>query len=147
MHAQKLTKYRILFFEERVEQQCYEPTLNWLSAPTGNVTEGRKKKNLCILVIHVTTTTSGSPSASSADTSDQVFGPSDNVNIATQYAACSNNQLDFYAAVPTGISLLVAGGVYDITVSTASTRHLEEIMIKLGMLCFFIKLIIISSRW
>ena len=104
--------------------ECREPTLNWLSAPTN---DSKKRKlavnqtgNKSILVFRVTTSTFGSPTSSTAELSDHVFGPVDAVNIASHFAACSNNKLVFYPAAPVGLTLS-ATGVYDITVSTSAS--------------------------
>ena len=117
-----------IFYGGKV-QKCHEreePTLNWLSGPAKRKLAVNQNGNRSILVVRVTTTSHGAPSASAAQVSDQVFGPTDTDNIATQYAACSNNQLDFYAAAPTGLSLS-ATGVYDMTVSTASSSDSGDV--------------------
>ena len=73
-------------FENQSEQQCWAPSLNWHPTPADSLSVRRKKHhsrnlavnqtgNRSILVFRITTSTNGSPSASSADVSNQVFGP------------------------------------------------------------------------
>ncbi len=111
--------------------QCFEPTLNWHSPPSDALRRSRKlavnqSGVRSILVFRITTSTHGAPDASAETVSDKVFGPTDTVNIATQYAACSNNKLDFIPASPTGLSLSAAG-VHDITVTTTSASDSASI--------------------
>ena len=112
--------------------KCFEPILNWHYPPSD---ASRRHRKLAInqtgvrsiLVFRITTTTNGAPDATSASVSDAVFGSTDTVTIASQYAACSNNKLDFIPAAPTGLSLS-ATGVHDITVTTTSASDSGDIM-------------------
>jgi hypothetical protein len=107
-------------------------TLNWHSPPPSYASRRSRKLAVnqegqrSILVFRITTSTNGAPSASASTVSDKVFGPTDTVNIATQYAACSNNKLDFVPAASTGLSLS-ATGVHDISVSTTATSTSYDI--------------------
>jgi hypothetical protein len=112
--------------------KCFVPTLNWHSPPSYASRRSRKlavnqSGVRSILVFRITTSTHGAPDASTATVSDKVFGPTDTVNIATQYALCSNNKLDFIPAAPTGLSLS-ATGVHDISVTTTSASTSGSIM-------------------
>ena len=78
-----------------------------------------------VLVFRITGTNNGvtkSPSASSSAVSDAVFGTlSDSVNLRSQYAACSYNQIDMApASGPELTSYLTSPGVIDISV------HVDE---------------------
>jgi hypothetical protein len=115
------------------QSQCFVKTLNWHSPPPIYAASRRSRKlavnqvgQRSILVFRITTSTDGAPTASAATVSDKVFGPTDTVNIATQYAACSNNKLDFIPAASTGLTLS-ATGVHDITVTTTSTSTTSDI--------------------
>jgi hypothetical protein len=113
-------------FGEEGEEQCWMPTLIWHSPSPDQMQKANARKlneskqNRSILVFRISTTTAGSPTASSVAVSNDVFGTVDTVNVASQYAACSNGKLDFSPATPNGLALS-AIGVYDIFVPTTSS--------------------------
>ena len=115
---------------EPYQQQCYATKIVWHSPQANEETsphQNHSRKlavnqtgNRKILVFRITTTTHGSPTASAADVSDQIFGPTDDVNIVSQFADCSNSKLTFSPATITGTvspATLAATGVYDISVT------------------------------
>ena len=128
-------------FGEQGEEQCWMPTLIWHSPSPEQLKRANARKknelnqNKSILVFRISTTTGGSPTANAATVSNDVFGPVDTVNVASQYAACSNGQLDFYPATPNGLAL-TAMGVYDIfiptTSSSVSSGILNAVKIQIG---------------
>jgi hypothetical protein len=125
------TGENFLHKDDGEQSQCFVKTLNWHSPPSYASRRSRKLAvnqvgQRSILVFRITTTTNGAPTASSATVSDKVFGPTDTVNIATQFAACSNNKFDFIPAASTGLTLS-ATGVHDITVTTTSTSTTSDI--------------------
>eukprot|EP00979_Chaetoceros_neogracilis_P016454 scaffold8034_cov133-Chaetoceros_neogracile.AAC.2 len=118
------------------QQQCFLSKLIW-SAPDaqsqGQTSTQHSRKlainqtgNRSILVFRITTQDYGSPNATAAYVSDSIFGDgSDDVNIVSQYAACSDNKLTFYAANPNGMPDDVttsATGVYDINVTGGNSE-------------------------
>ena len=125
------TDENFLHKDDGEQSQCFVKTLNWHSPP---IYASRRSRKLAvnqvgqrsILVFRITTTTHGAPNKSAAEVSNNVFGPTDTVNIATQYAACSNNKLDFIPAASTGLTLS-ATGVYDISVTTTTTSTTSDI--------------------
>ncbi len=117
------------------EEQCFAPVLNWKVPDNDTVSRRQKNRSLAvnqtglksIVVFRVTTSENGSPTASAASVSDNVFGPSDQVNIASQYEACSNGALDFTASTVAGLSFSAAG-VVDISLTTTSSTLSGDIV-------------------
>lgn len=115
---------------EPYQQQCYASKIVWHTPRANEETSPHQhhSRKLAvnqtgdrkILVFRISTATHGSPTASAADASDQIFGPTDTVNIVSQFADCSNNKLTFSPATITGTvspATLAATGVYDISVT------------------------------
>lgn len=78
-----------------------------------------------IVVFRVTTTfvngTTSSPTDDAATVSNNVFGTS-LINVATQYEACSNGNLDFIAATASGLTYSASGsGVVEVTLDAANS--------------------------
>lgn len=78
-----------------------------------------------IVVFQVTTTfvngTTSSPTDDAATVSNNVFGTS-LINVATQYEACSNGNLDFIAATASGLTYSASGsGVVEVTIDAANS--------------------------
>ena len=112
----------------RANKQCFVPVLKWALPDVATERRRLARKlainqtgNRSINVLRITTATNGAPSASAASVSNQVFGTSgDTVTIASHYAECSNNQLDFYAKTVSG-QTYSANGVIDVSITTDSS--------------------------
>jgi len=84
----------------KAKKKSKDKSTPWTTSNRRRLTTGTKT----VLVVRVVATDS-STTASAAQLSDSVFGTNgDLVNLKTQYAACSHNQLQFQPATGTGIT-------------------------------------------
>lgn len=88
-----------------------------------------------IVVFRVTTISVGgtttSPTDDAATVSNNIFGPS-LINVATQYEACSNGQLDFEAATVSGLTYSAPNsGVVEVTLDAANSGDADTIANKI----------------